>query len=204
MPVGDLLRLAIVISAQQVYTRLRRSIAAFAGIAGGIVLVLMQLGFQSALYESAVRLHRNLNGELVVIAREYRSIQDPTWFPLQWLVMARAHPFVDTAAPLYISPVRIRSVDDHTVRTLLGIGIELDRPALSLNNLDATGDTLRMPGYALFDRKSKSSYGDVIGRLRRDGSVQIETAIVASPLQSRLTIIGTYALGGTIVYYGRR
>jgi putative ABC transport system permease protein len=73
---------------------------------------------------------------------------------------------------------------------------------MSLNNLDATGDILRVPGYALFDRKSKSSYGDVIGRLRRDGSVQIETAIIASPLQSPLTIIGTYALGGTIVYYG--
>jgi hypothetical protein len=64
---------------------------------------------------------------------------------------------------------------------------------MSLNNLDATGDILRVPGYALFDRKSKSSYGDIIGRLRRDGSVQIETAIIASapmPWAVRSSIMG--------------
>ena len=81
MPIPELLRFALLVSFQQVRARARGSVAAFAGIAGGIVLVLMQLGFQSALYNSAVRLHRIIDGEVVVVAREFRSIQDPTWFP---------------------------------------------------------------------------------------------------------------------------
>jgi putative ABC transport system permease protein len=175
---------------------------AFAGIAGGIVLVLVQLGFQSALYDSAVRLHRSLNGEIVVIASEFRSIQDPTWFSREWLVMTQAHPAVASVAPLYLSPVAVRNIDDRTVRTLLGIGIELDDPALKLERLDADVRALRIPGRILFDRKSQPSYGDVIGRLQREASVEMTTASFAAPLQEPLTVVGSHVLGGTVVYFG--
>jgi putative ABC transport system permease protein len=70
----DLARFALQISVQQVLRRARRSAAAFVGIAGGLLLVLMQLGFQNALYDSAVRLHRALDGDLVIVAKEFRSI----------------------------------------------------------------------------------------------------------------------------------
>ena len=113
--------------------------------------------------------------------------------------MLRAHPSVASVAPLYLSPVAIRSIDDHTVRTLLGIGIEVDEPALELKQLGANTAELRVPGAILFDRKSQSNYGNVIGTLRRDGSVEMQTALAASPLQKRLTVIGEYALGGTSV-----
>jgi putative ABC transport system permease protein len=108
----DLVRFAITLSFQQARAKVRRNLVAFAGIAGGIVLVLVQLGFQSALYESAVRLHRILNGEIVVVASEFRSIQDPTWFSREWLVMTQAHPAVASVAPLYLSPVAVRNIDD--------------------------------------------------------------------------------------------
>ena len=198
----ELLRFAVVISAQQGYARARRSIVAFAGIAGGIVLVLMQLGFQSALYESSVRLHHVLDGQVVIVAREFRSIQDPTWFPREWLIMLRAHPAVVSVAPLYLSPITVRNIDDHTARTLLGIGIELDQPALTLEGLGANVAPLRLPGRILFDEKAQPNYGDVVGRLRRTGLVELQTASLSAPLQIPLSVIGTHSLGGTIVYYG--
>jgi putative ABC transport system permease protein len=197
-----LFRFALLLSFQQVYLRARRSVAAFAGIAGGIVLVMMQLGFQGALYDSAVRLHHSLDGEIIVVAREFRSIQDLTWFSREWLVGLRAHPAVASAAPLYLSPIAVRSISDHAVRTLLGIGIDLGEPALRLDQLAADTTGLRVPGRILFDRKSQLNYGDIIGGLARAGSVEIETAFLATPLQSALTVIGDYTLGGTIVYYG--
>ena len=197
----DLFRYAITLSFQQARAKVRRNIVAFAGIAGGIVLVLVQLGFQSALYESAVRLHRILNGEIVVVASEFRSIQDPTWFPREWLVMTQAHPAVASVAPLYLSPV-VRNIDDRTVRTLLGIGIELDEPALKTELLDADLRPLRIPGRILFDRKSQPNYGDVIGRLQRSHTVEMTTASYSSPLQEPLTVVGSHVLGGTVVYFG--
>jgi putative ABC transport system permease protein len=195
-----LFRFALLLSFQQVYLRARRSVAAFAGIAGGIVLVMMQLGFQGALYDSAVRLHHSLDGEIIVVAREFRSIQDLTWFSREWLVGLRAHPAVASVAPLYLSPIAVRSISDHAVRTLLGIGIDLGEPALRLDQLAADTTGLRVPGRILFDRKSQLNYGDIIGGLARAGSVEIETAFLATPLQSALTVIGDYTLGGTIVY----
>ena len=143
---SDLFSFAITLSFQQARAKVRRNIVAFAGIAGGIVLVLVQLGFQSALYDSAVRLHRILNGEIVVIASEFRSIQDPTWFSREWLVMTQAHPAVASVAPLYLSPVAVRNIDDRTVRTLLGIGIELDEPALKIERLGRRSSIAAHPG----------------------------------------------------------
>jgi putative ABC transport system permease protein len=198
----DLFRFALTLSFQQARAKVRRNVVAFAGIAGGIVLVLVQLGFQSALYESAVRLHRMLNGEIVVIASEFRSIQDPTWFSREWLVMMEAHPAVASVAPIYLSPLAIRNIDDHTVRTLLAIGIDLNEPALKTERLHADVRPLRVPGRILFDRRSQPHYGDVIGRLQRDGIVELTTASYSAPLQEHLTVVGSYVLGGTIVYFG--
>jgi putative ABC transport system permease protein len=198
----DLLRFAITLAFQQARSKIRRNIVAFAGIAGGMVLVFVQLGFQSALYESSVRLHRILDGEVMLIASEFRSIQDPTWFSRDWLVMALGHSAVASVAPVYLSPVALRNVDDRTVRTLLGIGIELDEPAIITARLEADLRPLRLPGRILFDRKSQPHYGDVIGRLQRGDSVEMITASYASLLQDSLTVVGSHALGGTVVYYG--
>ena len=198
----DLFHFAVTISFQQARSRVRRNIVAFAGICGGIVLVLVQLGFQSALYESAVRMHRLLNGEVVVIAEEFRSIQNPTWLPREWLVLTLAHPAVAAVAPLYLAPVMVRNVDNHTVGTLLAIGIDLDEPAMIVQRLDADVSGLRVPGRILFDRKSQPNYGDVIGRLARDGIVDMTTASYSAPLQEPLTVVGGYTLGGTVAYYG--
>ena len=198
----DLAQFAVQISAQQMLRRARRSAAAFAGIAGGLLLVLMQLGFQGALYESAVRIHRALDGEIVVVAKEFRSIQNLSWFSYDDLIAAQGPPDVASVAPLYLSPVLVRDIDDGTVATLFGLGLDLDDPAIGLDRLGSDASLLRLPGRVLFDRKSLPFYGDVLGRLREDGSVNMETAAVAMPLQERLTVVGSHALGGTIIYGG--
>jgi len=202
MPVRDLFRFALLISYQQAYTRARRSIAAFVGIAGGIVLVLMQLGFQSALYDSSVRLHNVLDGEVIVIPAEFHTIQDPTWFPREWLVMTMAHPEVKSTAPVYLSAVTVRSLDDRSARTLLAIGIDVDEPAIIIDRIKASIAPLRVPGRILFDARSQPNFGDVLGRLRRDGTAEIETASFSTPLQTNLVVAGSHVLGGTIVYAG--
>ena len=41
-----------------------------------------------------------------------------------------------------------------------------------------------------------------MGRLQRDGTVEMITASFASLLQDSLTVVGSHVLGGTVVYYG--
>jgi putative ABC transport system permease protein len=198
----DLARFALQISVQQVLRRARRSAAAFVGIAGGLLLVLMQLGFQNALYDSAVRLHRALDGDLVIVAKEFRSIQNLSWFPRHDLIAAQGDPDVASIAPLYLSPVLVRDIDDGTVATLLAIGLDLNDPAIKPERLSDEVQLLRLPGRMLFDRKSLPFYGDVLRRLRNGGETDMLTAAVALPLQVQLIVIGSHALGGTIIYGG--
>jgi len=198
----DLFEFAALIALQQSFRKLRRSIAAFCGITGGILMVLVQLGFQSALYDSAVRLHQILNGDLVLVPAEFRSLLGPPWFSYDQLIAAMAHRDVASVAPLQMALVPLRNIDNRSRESILTIGIDLDAPAINLAAINANIVDLRIPGNVLFDVKSQPFYGDVPAHIRRDGRAIIELAYDGDLLQPTVTAVGTHALGGTIVFPG--
>ena len=51
-----------------------RFFAAIAGIAFAVILALVQLGFQNALFSSITRLYSSFNADLVLISPQYQSI----------------------------------------------------------------------------------------------------------------------------------
>ena len=54
-----------------------RFAVALAGVAFAVVLILMQLGFRDALFESAVRYHERLRYDLVLVSPETSFIVQP-------------------------------------------------------------------------------------------------------------------------------
>jgi putative ABC transport system permease protein len=118
-------------------------------------MVLVQLGFQSALYDSAVRLHHIFNGDLVLVPAEFRSLLHAPWFTYDRLIAALAHPDVAGVAPLYVAQIPLRNVDNRNREAILTIGIDLDAPAINLAAMRADVGELRIPGRVLFDAKSQ-------------------------------------------------
>lgn len=62
-----------------------RLVIALAGIGFAVILMLMQLGFRDALYESSVTLHHKLRGELVLISPQSNSLAAMKTFSSQRL-----------------------------------------------------------------------------------------------------------------------
>jgi putative ABC transport system permease protein len=198
----DLYEFAVRIAVQQALRKARRSVAAFVGITGGILLVLVQLGFQSALYESSVRLHHILKGDLIMAPVEFRSLVNAPWFRYDHLLAALANPAVASVAPLYIGQVPMRNVDNRYRDVIMGIGIDLNNPAVDLTAVGADIRDLAIPGNVLFDARSQPAFGDVMAKFRPTGRTDLEIAYNGDVLQRKVTVIGTYALGGSIVFTG--
>jgi putative ABC transport system permease protein len=72
-------------SARLAWLQLRRQkvrlAVALAGVAFAVILMFMQLGFQDALFRSAVSVHRRLNGDLFLFHPNYNVLAFPTYFP---------------------------------------------------------------------------------------------------------------------------
>ncbi|HEV2602978.1 MAG TPA: FtsX-like permease family protein [Microvirga sp.] len=197
-----LLRFALLLGWRQAARRARRSLATFAGVTGGLVLVLMQLGFQDALYESAVRIHRALAGEVVIVPREFNALPNAAWFERGALAAAEAHPDVAAVATLNVMSLMLRNFETRQIQALLLLAIDPEVPAIDPSIIGADLSALRLPGRALWDTRSRPRWGDISGTLARDGTVEVETALAGLHLQVPLTIAGSYSLGGSIVSLG--
>ncbi|MCC7271176.1 MAG: hypothetical protein IT561_00810 [Alphaproteobacteria bacterium] len=198
----DRLAFALRLALRQTVGRARRSIAAFLGVAGGIMLVLVQLGFQSALYDSAVRLHRAIDGDLVLVSPQFQALQGLSWIARSTLERAAGHPAVASVRPLVLTQLMVRNVDDGRFVAILGLGIDPDAPALPAATLGPEAAQLRLPGRVLFDAMSQPMYGAVTERLARDGEVELVTADPQRPRQRPFTVVGLYRLGATVVFPG--
>ncbi|BBK30738.1 putative ABC transport system permease protein [Stella humosa] len=198
----DRLAFALRLAFRQTSSRARRSVAAFLGIAGGLVLVLVQLGFQSALYDSAVRLHQVLDGDLVIVAPEFQALQGLTWIDRATLERAAGHPQVQSVRPLVMTQLMVRNVENDRFVIILALGIDVDAPAVALDRFGPQAADLRLPGRVLFDAASQPMYGPVVERLARDGEVELVTASPQRARQRAFVVTGLYRLGATIVFPG--
>jgi len=58
-----------------------RLLVALAGIGFAVILMFLQLGFQDALFESAITLHRNIEGDIFLISPQSTSLISMKSFP---------------------------------------------------------------------------------------------------------------------------
>jgi putative ABC transport system permease protein len=80
-----------------------RFIVALSGIAFADILMLVQLGFESALFNSNTRLHSLLQADLVLISRQAQNLGLINNFPRRRLFQAANLPEVESVSPLYVS-----------------------------------------------------------------------------------------------------
>lgn len=202
MRLGTLDRFALQLGWQQTIRRARRSLGSFLGIAGALLLVLTQLGFESALQESAVRVLRQFDGEVAVVSRNFRALRDIDWFERGGLAAAHGHPEVSGVAPLLLATFPVRNRETGSLAAILGIGIDVDRPAVRLAAGTPERELLRLPGRILFDVRSQPRYGDLAGTLAATGQAALMTGLPGAALQADLTVVGTYQLGSSIAMEG--
>ena len=88
-----------------------RLVVALAGIAFADVLMFMQLGFQSALYDSNTKLSRALDTDIVLVSPQARNTQNLSTFSRRRLYQSKDIVGVDSAEAFYSNIITWKNPD---------------------------------------------------------------------------------------------
>ncbi len=168
-----------------------RLTAALLGVAFATLLMLMQVGFRSAMLKSAVRYQRQLDYDLVVLSRQTVFIGITYPFPRQRLYQAAGLAAVDWVAPVYVYQQHFENPWRHNTRNILVVGIDPTRPVLRAPGVAENLPLLRRPDAVLFDRRSRVEFGPVAARFARGERIRAEIA------GKSVEVVGLFELGSS-------
>ena len=180
----------------QLIRRKGRFLTAIAGIAFANILILMQLGFQNALYDSNTRLHNRLSADLVMLNPTAQNLSNLNTFPRRRLFQAENFPQVASTAPLYVSIAFWKNPQTRRDTSIIVLGFDPLRPAFDLPELPLQANTMLFPDTLLFDRESRGDYEEAITKIAEGEWVTTEI------LGRQLVLGGLYAVGASFVADG--
>ncbi|GAB4144491.1 MAG: ABC transporter permease DevC [Cyanobacteria bacterium J069] len=157
---------------------------AIAGVTFAVLLMFMFRGFENALYDSQVQLLKVLNGEIIVVNRLKYTMFIPEQFARRRLYQAQAFDGVEAAYPLYVRDgAAWKNPETQAVRPLRVLAFNPNDPVLTIPEVLASQEALKMPWTAIVDEKSRAEVGNVTA------------GIVTEIAEQQVRVVGTYSLG---------
>lgn len=140
---------------------LRRLALAVGGVGFAVLLMCMELSFREALFDSTLALIRKMDGDLIITSEAKYTLIVREPFSRRRLVQALGCKGVASAGAIDIETQlsllkNLASGEEQPIRVL---AFDLDDHVLNIPAVDRRIELLRRPDAALFDSKSKSSYG---------------------------------------------
>lgn len=175
-----------------------RSVVAIIGIGFAALLMYMQLGFQSGLLSSATNFYRSLDADIFIISRATTNSGSYQLFPQSLLYRSFGFDRVSEVIPLYITNIRVQSLDGVKPVSLRLIGLD---PSVDLFNIDKVStqmSKLTKSGYVLFDELSSKIAGPVASSFKTDKRVDL----ISSDYTNTFTVAGLFKLGSTFAADG--
>lgn len=168
-----------------------RLLVALAGIAFADVLMFMQLGFQSALYDSNTKLSRALDADLVLVNPQARNTQNLGTFSRRRLYQAQDVPGVQSTIAFYTNIITWKHPETRKETSVQVIAFNPDRAALTLPEVNQQLDRIKLPDQVLFDRKSRGDYAAAIAQVEQGKPTPTEVD------RRRVTVAGVFSLGAS-------
>ncbi len=167
-----------------------RLLAAIAGVTFGVVLIFVQLGFQEALFASAVRYHQTLGYDLALLSPRTDFIVRPVSFPRNRLHQVTGFEGVEHVTPVYLGPARWRNpFAPKETRSIYVVGFDPSDEGFTAFFDQSLLDEMKKPDRVLFDSASRPEFGPVAARVREAGSLDAEVN------DRTVRVVGLFELG---------
>jgi putative ABC transport system permease protein len=151
-----------------------RLAVALAGIAFAVLLIMMQLGFRSALFESAVRFHERFDYDIALFSPDSVFIVRPQPFSIRRLYQALGFEAVEDITPVYIFPSVWKNPWNNERRSINTVGFPVSHPLLLLDGFDEARSLLSRQDVVLFDRGARPEFGPVAEHIEAGDPVVTE------------------------------
>lgn len=173
-----------------------RFLVTLMGIAFVVTLLFLQLGFQAALFESAVRVHQSLQGDLFIVSSQYKSLTAQQRFSRTRLYQTLALDEVESVSPIYTQFGKLKNIDSGQKFSAFIFGVDISQPPFSSAEIKRNLNTLKLPTNALFDRRSRSEFGPIAERFDQGQQVNLEVSGFRDITEARrFSVSGLYNLG---------
>jgi putative ABC transport system permease protein len=170
-----------------------RFLVALSGIAFADILMFMQLGFQSALFDSNTRLHRSMEADIFLISPQARNLANMSTFTRRRLFQANDMPGVQSAEPMYVNFIDWKNPETGKKNTILVAGFNPDKPAFDLPEVKSQRNKVKLPDAVLFDRAGRGDYLDLIAKVDQGKSVKVEVE------RRTVNVSGLFKVGASFI-----
>jgi putative ABC transport system permease protein len=176
-----------------------RLVVALSGISFAVLLIMMQLGFRSALFESAVRFHERFEYDIALFSPDSVFIVRPQPFSIRRLYQSLGFEGVENVTPVYIFPSVWKNPWNNQRRSIQTIGFNPDEPVLNSPGFLQAKSLLRQQDVVIFDRDSRPEFGPV------DEVFDAGQPVVTEVNDREIEVVGLFRMGtsfgidGTII-----
>jgi putative ABC transport system permease protein len=173
----------------QLWHKPMRLLVAVAGISFAVMLILMQLGFRSALFESTLRFHERFRYDIALFSSDSVFIVRPAPFTIRRLYEALGSPDVESVSPVYIFPATWKNPWNNERRSLNAVGVDPTRNVLDTPGFTENLHKLGAQDVVLFDRASRPEFGPV-------GEAWREVTPIVTEINDRsMSVVGLVEIG---------
>ncbi len=166
-----------------------RLIVALSGISFAVLLIMMQLGFRSALFESAVRFHERFDYDIALFSPDSVFIVRPQPFSNRRLYQALGFDAVEDVTPVYIFPSIWKNPWDNMRRSINTIGFHPDSRLLAIEGFEDSRKLLRGQDVVLFDSASRPEFGPV------EETLEAGNPVVTEINDREVEVVGLFEMG---------
>jgi putative ABC transport system permease protein len=174
-------------------------LVAIAGISFADVLMFLQMGFQGALFSSAVEFHHSLNGELIMTSSRSRALISLDRFTERRLEQAAGVTGVASVSPIYLNAMQWRNPYNKEIWSIYAIGINPEHQVLNIPGVEANRQKLREPDTALFNLNSRKEFGPIAQRFTAGESVITEINNRQVQVQGLFNLSPTFGINAYLV-----
>jgi putative ABC transport system permease protein len=174
---------------RQVMKEKTRLAVAVAGIAFADILIFVQMGFEASLYTSATKANEALDGDLIVVDKQFQSLSTTKSFTRDRLYQVLSDEGVQSVSYIYLAMGQWRNSQTGIDRAIMIWGIEPDGASFKLPELKQNASKLRLLNFALFDSASRPEYGNVAESILLQGQIE------ATLNRHNISVSGLFTLG---------
>lgn len=166
-----------------------RLFVALTGIGFAVLLIMMQLGFRSALFDSAVRYHERFDYDIALFSPDSVFIVRPQPFSIRRLYQALAVEQVAHVSPIYIAPAVWKNPWTNDRHSITAIGFHPEDNVLLTKGFDDGRKLLRREDVLLFDSASRPEFGPVKNTFDPDQPLTTEVN------DRQIKVVGLFEMG---------
>ncbi|WP_009543806.1 ABC transporter permease DevC [Crocosphaera subtropica] len=176
-----------------------RLLVALAGITFADVLMFMQLGFRDALFDSSVKLHQSLDGDIFMLNSKTDTLTGIRSFSQRRLYETLGVDQIETVTPVYIGVSTWKNPLARKTRNILNVGLNPDKNVIILPEVQEKISVTKQQDVVLYDRLSRKEFGPIPELFESGETVKTEVGNRQIRVGGLFSVGTSFGADGTII-----